>query len=139
MNAEQNQARTDVTMAIMALLDEWSLNSAQMQVVLSLPESVRTRAFNKYRDGNDCLPDDPAVLRRARYLLGIADALRTTYPCNPKMGGRWIRQPQRRYGRRTPLSIILEDGEQGLVAMLAQLDCTFSWDQSGSQNTSVHN
>ena len=44
--------------------------------VLALPEKTRSRALNKYREGDDVFPEDPAVLRRARYLLRIADALR---------------------------------------------------------------
>jgi hypothetical protein len=99
---------------------------------LCLPENVRARALNKFREGTDVLPEDPAVLRRASYLLRIADALRTTYPLNPKMAGRWVSQGHRRFGRRSPLSIILRDGESGLIAVLSELDCTFSWDLTGS-------
>jgi hypothetical protein len=32
------------------------------------------------------------------------------------------------------LSIILRDGESGLIAVLSELDCTFSWDLTGSQS-----
>ena len=64
----------------------------------------------------------------------IADALRTTYPRNPRMSGRWVRQGHRRFGRRSPLSMILRDGESGLIAVLSELDCTFSWDLTGSKS-----
>jgi hypothetical protein len=132
MDQTQNQALNDITQAVMALLDSWQLDSKEIQNVLSLPETSRARALNKYREGTDALPDDPKVLRRARYLLRIADALRTTYPLNPKMSGRWVRQGHRRFGKRSPLSIILRDGESGLIAVLSELDCTFSWDLTGS-------
>jgi hypothetical protein len=117
----------------MRLLDAWKLETREMQAVLALPDDVRARTFNKYREGNATLPDDQRVLRRAQYLLRIADSLRTTYPLNPEMSGRWIRQPHRRFGRRSPLSIILNDGEGGLIAVLSELDCTFSWDLTGSK------
>jgi len=132
MSEEQQQALSEITQAVMGLLDSWQLDTREIQGVLSLPEKVRTRALNKFRDGSDVLPDDPAVLRRAGYLLRISDALRTTYPMNPRMSGRWVRQGHRRFGRRTPLSIILRDGESGLIAVLSELDCTFSWDLTGS-------
>ena len=80
-------------------------------------------------------PDGNAIPGFAgfRYLLQED----TTYPMNPRMSGRWVRQGHRRFGRRTPLSIILNDGESGLIAVLAELDCTFSWDLTGSMaNTS---
>ena len=88
VGSEQKQALSDVTQAVMNLLDGWQLDTREIQGVLSLPETVRARALNRYRDGSDALPDDPVVLRRAHYLLRIADALRTTYPLNPKMSGR---------------------------------------------------
>ena len=135
MNEQQNQALSDVTQAVMALLDSWKLDTKEIQAVLSLPDNIRARALNKYREGTDALPEDPAVLRRARYLLRIADALRTTYPLNPRMSGRWVRQGHRRFGKRSPLSIMLRDGESGLIAVLSELDCTFSWDLTGSKTS----
>jgi hypothetical protein len=131
----QKDALSDITQAVMGLLDSWQLDTREIQGVLCLPETTRARALNKYREGTDVLPDDPAVLRRASYLLRISDALRTTYPLNPRMAGRWVRQGHRRFGRRSPLSIILRDGESGLIAVLSELDCTFSWDLTGSQPT----
>ena len=136
MSEQQQQALGEITQAVMGLLDSWQLDTREIQAVLCLPETVRARALNKVREGTDVLPDDPAVLRRAGYLLRISDALRTTYPMNPRMSGRWVRQGHRRFGRRTPLSIILKDGESGLIAVLSELDCTFSWDLTGSTATS---
>ena len=107
-----------------------------MHLILGMPDSVKARSFVRFREGSAAFPGDPGVLRRAQYLLRIADALRTAYPMNPKMSGRWIHQGQRRFGRRTPLSMILEGGETGLVAVLSELDCTFSWDCTGSQAAS---
>ena len=130
---QQQQARSDITRAVMALLDSWQLDTREIQAILDLPETTRTRALNKYREGHDVFPDDPTVMRRAGYLLRISDALRTTYPLNPRMSGRWVRQGHRRFGRRSPLSIILRDGESGLIAVLSELDCTFSWDLTGSK------
>jgi hypothetical protein len=133
MNETQSNALNDITQAVMSLLDSWQLDSREIQCVLNLPETVRARALNKYREGTASLPEDPVVLRRAGYLLRIADALRTTYPLNPRMSGRWVRQGHRRFGKRTPLSIMLRDGESGLIAVLSELDCTFSWDLTGSK------
>ena len=136
MIEQQQKALGEITQAVMGLLDSWKLDTREIQAVLSLQQNVRARALNKFRDGSDVLPDDPAVLRRAGYLLRISDALRTAYPMNPRMSGRWVRQGHRRFGRRTPLSIILSDGESGMIAVLAELDCTFSWDLTGSTATS---
>lgn len=128
----QQQALGEITQAVMNLVDSWELDSSEIQAILSLPTNVRARALNKFRDGTDVLPEDPVVLRRAGYLLRIADALRTTYPLNPRMSNRWVRQGHRRFGRRTPLSMIMREGESGMIAVLSELDCTFSWDLTGS-------
>ena len=71
---------------------------------------------------------------RIEHVVSIADALRTTYPLNPRMASRWVRQAHRRFGRRSPLAIIMRDGESGLIAVLSELDCTFSWDLTGSKS-----
>ena len=132
MNDAKQAALAEITRAVMDLLDDWGLDSREMQVVLGLPETVRARMFNRFREGTAVLPDDTQVLRRSQYLLRIADALRTTYPRNPRMGQRWIRGAHRRFGRRSPLSMIINNGEQGLIRVLSEVDCTFSWDLTGS-------
>jgi len=125
------ESRLVLTKATMSILDSWKLNSDQMRTILGLSDKVRSRGFQKFRS-HEPFPDEPSVQRRADYVLRIAGALRTTYPTNSSMGGRWLRQNHRRFGK-APLSILLEGGEDGLVAVLAELDCTFGWDQSGSK------
>lgn len=133
MSDDKQQALTDITRVVMQLLDSWNLETAQMQALLCMPSEIRSRTFHKFREGQAAFPDDETVLRRANYLLRISDALRTTYPRNPEMSGRWIRQGHRRFGKRTPLTIMLEGGDSGMVAVLSELDCTFSWDLTGSK------
>jgi hypothetical protein len=128
----KQQAIGDLSRAVVSLLESWGMNTQDMQNMLCLPDNYRARKFNKLREGNEVLPDDERVLRRAGYLLRISDALRTTYPCNPEMGGRWIRMRHRRFRQKTPLDMILKEGETGLIAVLSELDCTFSWDLTGS-------
>jgi hypothetical protein len=123
--------RQVVTRATMSILDSWKLGIEEMQVLMGLPQSVRARSFQKYRS-HEPFPDDPAVQRRADYVMRIAGALHTTSPTNSNMGWRWLRQRNRRFGR-SPLAVLMEGGEDGLIAVLAELDCTFSWDQSGSK------
>ncbi len=133
MKSKKQQALSDITQAVMGLMDNWGLKTDEMQEMLGMPANVRARSFHKFREGHAALPDDPHVLRRANYLLRISESLRTSFPRNPEMGGRWIRQPHRRFGRRSPLSLILNSGESGYIAVLSELDCTFSWDLTGSK------
>lgn len=136
MSDDKQQTMVDITRAVMNLLDNWKLDNKTMHQLMAMPDSVRTRHFSSFRDGKAVFPDHPDVLRRSQYLLRIADALRTAYPMNPKMSGRWIHQGQRRFGGRTPISMILNGGETGLVTVLSELDCTFAWDCTGSKAAS---
>lgn len=136
--SEDKQVLADVTRSVMFLLDSWRLSPDQMKDILALPSSVRSRTFIRYREGEMTFPDDPDVLRRSHLLLRIADAIRTAYPMNPRMSERWVHQKQRRMGGRTPMMMILESGEEGLVSVLSELDCTFSWDLTGSKAVTHH-
>lgn len=109
-DSKQQKALSDISRAVINLLDSWSLETKEMQNMLCLPENFRARKFNQLREGNEVLPNDEQVLRRAGYLLRISEALRTTYPMNPEMAGRWVRMRHRRFRQKTPLQMILNDG-----------------------------
>jgi uncharacterized protein (DUF2384 family) len=129
----KQETLVQLTRAVMQVLESWGLSGIQMRAALTLPESVGAATFNRYREGQESLPDDGDVLRRAQYMLRIADALRTTYPRNPEMAAHWIRRGHRRMGRKTPLQVITAGDEAGIIAVLSELDCTFSWDMTGSK------
>ena len=122
-----------LTRAVVRVMESWGLGTEHMSAALSLPLQAGAATFHRYREGQESLPDDDTVLRRAQYMLRISDALRTTYPRNPEMAPHWIRRGHRRMGRRTPLDVILAGDEAGIIAVLSELDCTFSWDMTGSK------
>ena len=120
------EERLVLTHTIMELLDSWDMDAADQVYVLGLPEGTRTRTLRRYKEDTP-LPDDPVVMERAEHLLGIAEALRTSYPRNSRMGAHWMKQPHRRFQNRSPLATITSGGRNGLIAVRAQLDCTYSW------------
>ncbi len=120
-----------LTQKIMSNLDEWGLCAADQLVVLNLPEDTRSRKLRTFHE-NTPLPKDDNVEFRALRLLGIIDALRTTYPKNQTMGARWMKAPHRRFQNRPPLQLLVEDGNTGINTVLAELDCTYAWELSGS-------
>ena len=121
-----------MTQKIMINLDEWGLSAADQVSVLDLPEGTRTRKLRAYHEDTP-FPEDPNVEYRVVRLMGIIDALRTMFPKNPLMGHRWMKTPHKRFQNRTPLQTMLEDGGEGVTAVLAELDCTYAWDLSGSK------
>lgn len=129
ISAEKNLLRT---LKVMEALDSWGLNGEQILVVLDFPKTERSRHLAKYRKDTP-FPDDEKVTCRVKFLLGIIDALRTTYPRNLQMGARWMAAPHVRLKNRCPLQAMLEDGEAGVVAVLSELDCAYAWELSGSK------
>ena len=121
--------RVELTRAIMHILDGWEIDASDQINILDLPEKTPARAVRRYRE-NTPLPDDSNVMERIVHILGIAEALRTTYPRNNKMGAHWLRKPHRRFNQQTPLSVILTGGLNGLISVRADVDCTFSWSNS---------
>ena len=131
----QKNAMQDLTKAVLTVLDSWELSPQEMHLVLGLPESIKSRHFQRYRQGADALPADEAILKHIQIIIKMGDALHTSYPCNPKMASRWLRTVHRRFKPYSPLKMMIEEGENGLISALAELDCTYSWDCSGSNTT----
>jgi uncharacterized protein (DUF2384 family) len=121
-----------MTQKVMSNLSEWGLSPAEQLAVLDLPEGTRTRKLRSFHEDTP-FPESKDVEYRVVRLLGIIDALRTTYPKNLMMGGRWMKAPHRRFQQRSPIQKMLEDGNEGVTAVLAELDCTYAWDLSGSK------
>lgn len=115
-----------LTKVIMSILDSWGLSGEHQISVLDLPAGTRKRALRRYRE-NTPLPDDDAVYARVEHIVGIADALRTSYPHNPAMGVIWMQQSNDRFQKRSPLQIIVEDGLAGLQEIRTHLDCSYDW------------
>lgn len=121
----------ELTRAILNMLDDWGVQASDQLTLLGL-EDLPVRDLRKMKDSR-ALPDQPEVMTRIEHLISIADALRTTFPFSREMGKLWMHKPNRRFRKRTPLATMIEDGMVGLISVRAHLDCTFSWDQSGSK------
>lgn len=110
----------------MAILKSWGLTAEEQIKVLDLPTDTRTRAMRRYQE-NTPLPETDNVLARMEHILGIAEALRTSYPFSPAAGTLWMQQAQKRFNNRIPIRMIVEDGCEGLVNVRYHVDCAYSW------------
>ena len=126
--SENNQSTTDhsvsdrlaITRGTMNLFESWGLRTEEMMALLDM--DGKARHFAQYRYSKP-FPDEPGLMRRIEYLVRIDDALRTTYPTNPNMGKRWLRQASNKFQKRTPLSMMIGEGEKGLVIWLSRQAC----------------
>ncbi len=120
------EERVALARAIMAILDKWGLSAAEQVKILNLPEKTPTRMLRRFRDDTP-FPDTEEVNERLEHIIGIADALRTSYPHNPSMGLIWMKQRNKRFQRRAPVRVMVEDGMDGIISVRSHLDCAFDW------------
>lgn len=129
MSALTDEDRAELGRMVVNMLNDWGIRAADQINMLALPRGTPTRMLRRYQDDTP-LPDNPDVMKRVEHLLGIADALRTTFPRNANIGLHWLKQPCRRLRRRRPLDIMVEDGLSGLITVRTHLDCSFAWRES---------
>ena len=131
MSTMSDEERLELTRGILNMLDEWEIEAKDQLILLGLTD-VPAREVKRLRD-NRPLPDEPEIMQRVEHLISIADALRTTYPFSKRMGRLWMHKPNRKFRQRTPVATMVEDGIVGLVSVRSYLDCSYSWDISGSK------
>jgi hypothetical protein len=133
-----HEDRITLTRAIVNLLDSWGVSAADQVGLLALPEGTRVGVIRQFRQ-NTPFPEDARVLERIEHLIGIADALRTSYPHNAHMGAIWMNKVNYRFDNCTPLATMLEGGLGGIIAVRTHLDCAYDWHLSGSDSKSKQN
>jgi hypothetical protein len=129
MSSYSPQHQVEITRNIMRVLDEWELPGKEIIKLLELPEKIRTRNLERFRDG-EAFPESKETLVRIEHIAGIADALRTSFPRNAHMGILWMRTPHRRFRNQPPLAILSKRGLNGLRMVRSELDCAFSWEDA---------
>jgi len=111
---------------IMAILDNWSLSGDQILNVLALPSKIKVRHLGQFRK-DTLLPDTDEVNERVRHILGITEALKTSYPTNQHMAKFWLNNKSRHYRGKAPIEIIKTQGLEGLIEIRKHLDCSYDW------------
>ncbi|VAW99090.1 hypothetical protein MNBD_GAMMA21-2858 [hydrothermal vent metagenome] len=116
----------ELARSIMAILDSWGLNAKQLAGLLALPSGTPTRALRRYRE-NTPFPNDATLYERVEHIIGISDALRTSYPHNPPMAALWMKQKNKRFDGASPLQKIVTEGLEGLITVRSHVDCSYDW------------
>lgn len=111
---------------IMGILDSWGLTAKQQHSLLDLSSKVPTRALRRYREDTP-FPDEPGINERLEHIVGIYEALRTSYPHNPAMGAMWMTKVNSRFDDKPPVRIMVEKGLDGVLTIRNFLDCSYDW------------
>ena len=116
----------DKSKKLMEVLLTWNVNSTQQINLIGLPEKTRGRHLQRYLE-NEALPETDETSERLRHLLGIADALRTSYPHSELMSAVWLNTPHRRFKNQKPIDVMIDQGIPGIILVREHLDCAFDW------------
>jgi hypothetical protein len=116
-----------LTQAVVTHMDEWKISAEEMLSILGMAGEAKSRHLNSYRQGARSLPQNDEVLNRIDHIVGISDALRTTFPFSSQMRVMWLQKPHRRFQKRTPLSVMLSEGINGLQKVRIEVDCSYGY------------
>jgi len=117
-----------ITKSVMSHLDSWNLSSAQALSVLGLSDGPKSRQVQNFRNGVLPFPEAPELMQRIDHIIGIADALRTTFPFSDNMRQLWMRRPHRRFKNNPPLAVIVNDDSiKGLLMVRTEVDCSYGF------------
>lgn len=111
---------------VVSYLDSWQLSAEEMLSILGVSD-IKPRHLPQYRKMEKAFEQTDEVMQRIDHVVGIADALRTTFPHSDTMRLRWLRQPHRRFRKKTPLSVILNTGMNGLLRVRVEVDCAYGY------------
>lgn len=123
---EQADDNIKLTQAVMHALDDWKLDGEHILSIMALPNDVKVRHLAQFRRSR-AFPDTPEVNERLRHVLGIIDALSTSYPTNPRMSLFWMTRTSKKFKDRTPVQVLIEDDLEGLITIRKHLDCSYDW------------
>ena len=125
-NSTQENNSIELTQAVMHALDDWKLDGEHILSVMALPADIKVRHLAQFRKSR-AFPDTPEVNERLRHVLGIIDALSTSYPTNPRMSLFWMTRSSKKFDDRSPIQVIVEDKLEGLITIRKHLDCSYDW------------
>ena len=122
------------TQQVMRILDGWGVTTEAQIVMLGCQEQIKRRDIRKYQEGLKPLPETDDIKMRIDHILGIANALHTSYPARPEAGLAWMGQRNGKLRGRTPIQCILQDGVRGMVKIRTTVDCAWAWQQDDEHN-----
>lgn len=127
MSEFSSEQMASLTQAVVNHMDEWKISAEDMLSVLGIEKEAKTRHLNSFRRGEKSLPQKPEVMQRIDHIVGISDALRTTFPFSSQMRVMWLQKPHRRFQKRTPLNVMLSEGVNGLQKVRIEVDCAYGY------------
>ena len=115
-----------ISSKVIGYLDDWKVSSEEILSILGVAD-LKPRHLPQYRNKDKAFARSDDILQRIDHVAGIVVALRTTFPHSDTMRLRWLRQPHRRFRKKTPLAVILDGGVNGLLKVRVEVDCAYGY------------
>lgn len=116
MSIKVNKEDTgEVYKAVLRISKLWALTEPQMASILG----VDIEQLTSWRVSISSIFSLSANIQyRLGHLLGIYESLQTLFP-EPTIAGEWLKRPNTDapFGGKSPLDILLQGGDQGLVSV----------------------
>ena len=123
-----SEQKIEFAKGIMEMLDNWGVSHENKISLLDLPPEIKTRSIRRFYIDRP-LPETSEVIQRLDHLLGILDAIQTSFPRNEQMVSFWLNKKNQRFDNKTPLDYMLQGGTTNVIAIRAHLDCAWDWEQ----------
>jgi hypothetical protein len=125
-NTYSDEEMKRISSKVIGYLESWQVSAEEILFILGVSE-IKPRHLPRYRKMEKAFEQTEEVMQRIDHIVGIADALRTTFPHSDTMRLRWLRQPHRRFRKKTPLAVILGAGMNGLLRVRVEVDCAYGY------------
>ncbi len=113
--------RQTLTWSVLRVLDAWSVPTPDQVALLGLGGAVGPAELGRCRIGTP-LPETGEVYQRAALLLGMDEALHQIFPHSEQSANLWITSPLARFGRATPLELLLRGDLETMRRLAGSLD-----------------
>jgi uncharacterized protein (DUF2384 family) len=115
------EQRVTLTRSVLQVLDGWALSPNDQCALLGVGQPGAVRRLRRHRLGNP-LPDEPEVWVRVALILDIDRAVNQLFPHSGAAADLWVTTPRVKFGRRTPLELMLSGGVEGIRRVARSLD-----------------
>jgi uncharacterized protein (DUF2384 family) len=116
-----HEEKVGLTRSVLGVLDAWGIAHDDQCRLLGLRRPDSARLLRRYRLGN-ALPDEPEVWMRVALLLRLSNSLGQLFPHSEISANLWVTTPRAKFGRKTPLELMLAGGVKGISQVERSLD-----------------
>jgi hypothetical protein len=115
------ESKTVLVNMVFKLFGLWGLEPTDQLTLMGL-DPAQTGLLDRLRSGEANMQETGDTLERVGWLLSIHRELRTIFPRNRDLVYQWATAKNQRYGGKTPLEIMKQEGLMGIKRIAIYLE-----------------